>query len=194
MGVAEDIDLLEEKIGRLKTDYEKHFARLIKHEPVKLRGEVERLILRYYGYNFTNTGLRFRFNNLVSRYNTYKQYWARILRAIEEGTYDRTVGGRRVAAMKKKAPAQEMSAATSASGADAQRGDGGLADLYERYVEARRRCNQPVKGISREKLEAALRRQRQLIEKKYGPAVELDYDVKIEGGKAKISIRPKKKK
>jgi hypothetical protein len=37
------------------------------------------------------TGTRFKFQQILQRYNTYEQYWARILRQIENGTFKRDV-------------------------------------------------------------------------------------------------------
>lgn len=87
MGLKEDIDLLDSKIARLKTDYEQYFMRLVKREPAKLREEVERLVLLYSNKSLTNTTLKFRYNTLVAKFSSYKQYWTRVLRAIDEGTF-----------------------------------------------------------------------------------------------------------
>ena len=38
-----------------------------------------------------NTALRFRFNVITQKFNTYSMYWTRICRQIEEGTYKRHV-------------------------------------------------------------------------------------------------------
>jgi hypothetical protein len=39
-----------------------------------------------------NTGMRFKLEMTVQRYNTYQQYWQRIVREIENGTYQRDLG------------------------------------------------------------------------------------------------------
>ena len=39
--------------------------------------------------HFRNTALRFKFNMLQQRYNTFTMYWLRICRQIEDGTYQR---------------------------------------------------------------------------------------------------------
>ena len=39
-----------------------------------------------------NTGLRFKLETAIQRYNTYQQYWQRIVREIENGTYQRDLG------------------------------------------------------------------------------------------------------
>ncbi len=95
MSVKKDIELLDSKVTRLKVEYEQYFMRILKLEPMKLRDEVERIIRYYSTSQIGNTSLRFKFNSVVSRYNSYKQYWARTLREIDQGTYKRRseVGG-----------------------------------------------------------------------------------------------------
>ena len=39
-----------------------------------------------------NTGMRFKLQTTIQRYNTYQQYWQRIVREIENGTYQRDLG------------------------------------------------------------------------------------------------------
>ncbi|MBI5343963.1 MAG: hypothetical protein HZB83_01260, partial [Deltaproteobacteria bacterium] len=87
MGIREEIDALESKVSKLRTDYEQYFARLIKREPLKLREEVERLILKCSNASITNTSFKFKYNSVVAKYSSYKQYWTRVLRAIEDGSY-----------------------------------------------------------------------------------------------------------
>jgi hypothetical protein len=53
--------------------------------------DVERRIQMMRKEQIRNTGLRFRFQMLIQRYNTYQSYWIRITRQIEEGTYKRDV-------------------------------------------------------------------------------------------------------
>src|SRR4030065_237814 len=93
MSLKAEMDNLEAKIIRLKVDYEQYFTRIIKREPVRLRDEIEAIIRHYSNKNINNTSIKFRYNSLVSRYNSYKQYWTRTLRAIEEGTFWRKAEG-----------------------------------------------------------------------------------------------------
>src|SRR3989337_3789984 len=93
MSDKDEIELLDSKIARLKVDYEQYCAKIQKREPAKLRDEVDRTVLSLSNRQLTNTGLKFKLNSIVAKYNSYKQYWTRILRAIEEGTYVRKAEG-----------------------------------------------------------------------------------------------------
>jgi len=93
MGMTEDIETLAIKVTRLKTEYEQYFANLKKREPLRLREDVEKIIMRYSNVPLTNTALKFKFSSVVSKYIAYKQHWIRVLREIAEGTYHRKPEG-----------------------------------------------------------------------------------------------------
>lgn len=83
------LDELEERIEKLKVEYDRYFLGLERFEPLKQRREVERLVRHLRGQVIANTALKFRFHMLIQRLTTYKQYWDRVQRQIEEGTYRR---------------------------------------------------------------------------------------------------------
>src|SRR5438552_26012 len=90
---SEDIDqLLHDlaiKIDRIKVLYEQYFMGIEKIEPQVARKEVSRAMLQLQQQYIRNTGLRFKFNTLLQKWNIYVTYWNRILREIENGTYVR---------------------------------------------------------------------------------------------------------
>src|SRR6185436_104839 len=61
-------------------------------EPMILRKEVDRRFWALRREQIRNTGLRFKLEMTIQRYNTYQQYWQRIVREIENGTYQRDLG------------------------------------------------------------------------------------------------------
>ena len=83
------IEDLEPKVERLKALYQQYFMGIEKIPPSVLRKDVERTIWRLRRERLQNTRLRFKFQQIIQRYNTYSQYWARIMREIEKGTYKR---------------------------------------------------------------------------------------------------------
>ena len=186
MGDKDDIELLDSKIARLKVDYEQYFARIQKREPAKLRDEVDRVVLSLSNRQLTNTGLKFKLNSIVAKYNSYKQYWNRVLRAVEEGTYVRKGEGGMESALRRppepgeRAPVQK----------EASRGNG-LDDLYSKYIEARRSCNEPVEGITPEALKKTVEQYRKKVEEQY-KTKDVEFKVSIKDGKAKLTITPKK--
>ena len=85
------VEELEQRVDRLRALYEQYFMGIEKLEPTVPRKDVERRLWVLRREQIRNTGLRFKFNMIVQRYNTYQQYWQRILREIEAGTYKRDV-------------------------------------------------------------------------------------------------------
>jgi hypothetical protein len=83
------VEELETRVERLRSLYEQYFMGIEKIEPAVPRKDVERRLYVLRRTQIRNTGLRFRFQNALLRYNTYQTYWIRICRQIEEGTYKR---------------------------------------------------------------------------------------------------------
>jgi hypothetical protein len=82
---------LETAVDRLRSLYEQYFMGFEKMEPQVPRKDVDRKIHVLRKEHFRNTALRFRFQMILQRYNTYQTHWQRILREIENGTYKRHV-------------------------------------------------------------------------------------------------------
>ncbi len=85
------IEELEKRVDRLRALYEQYFIGIERLEPGVPRKDVERRFYVLRRTQIRNTALRFRFQNVLLRYNTYQTYWIRICRQIEEGTYKRDV-------------------------------------------------------------------------------------------------------
>lgn len=80
---------LEQRLERLRSLYEQYFLGLEKIEPAIARKDVDRKFFILRRTKLRNTARRFRLQLLVQRYNTFQQYWLRICRQIENGTYTR---------------------------------------------------------------------------------------------------------
>jgi hypothetical protein len=146
-----------------------------------LRSEVQKLVALYSNQPIQNSMLRFRFNNLCARFFAFKRRWDQALRQIEEGTYERHVFRARLNARTRDvAP----SAATSPAPAPTDKDD-----LFEAYVTARRRCGEQVKGLTPERLQEIVERQREAIQRRYG-CQEVRFRVVIEDGRAKLKASP----
>ncbi len=89
--IEQELEELESRLERLRALYEQYFLGLEKLEPTVLRKEVDRKMWVLRREKIRNTGLRFKFQGLVQRYNTYQQYWTRVVREIEAGTYRRDI-------------------------------------------------------------------------------------------------------
>lgn len=87
----QDLNELENRLERLRVLYEQYFMGLEKREPGVARKDVERRMQMLRKVRFPSTAVRFRFQTTVQRYNTLQQYWSRVCREIEAGTYRRHV-------------------------------------------------------------------------------------------------------
>lgn len=82
---------LEERVDRLRALYEQYFMGYEKIEPGVQRKDVDRRFAMLRKVQIRNTALRFRFNVVTQKFNTYAMYWTRVCRQIEEGTFKRHV-------------------------------------------------------------------------------------------------------
>jgi hypothetical protein len=183
MAIQEDISFLESSIAELVVKYEQYFLGIEKREPLKLCEDIERFIRRYNTAAIVNTMMKFRFNTLVGRFNSYRQYWTRTNRLIEEGKYsrERFKMERHLAAGTLKPLVEHREKA----------GDNDIEIVFQHYLEARRKCSLPTDNISRETMCLAIERQREALKSKHHCA-EVEFRVVIEDGLPKLKARPAK--
>ncbi|MRG97595.1 MXAN_5187 C-terminal domain-containing protein [Polyangium spumosum] len=89
--VERALEDLDSRLERVRALYEQYFLGIEKLEPLVPRKELERRIMLLRRAQIRNTALRFKFQTLIQRYNTFQQYWGRVAREIENGTYQRDV-------------------------------------------------------------------------------------------------------
>ena len=183
MAIQDDIAFLEGSIAELIVKYEQYFLGIEKREPLKLCEDVERFIRRYNTALIVNTMMKFRFNTLVGKFNSYKQYWGRIIRLIEEGKYsrDRFKMERHLAEGSLRPPAELHE--------KPQQND--VEIVFQHYLEARKKCNLPTDNISRETMFSVIETQREALKSKHHCAA-VEFRVVIENGAPKLKARPAK--
>lgn len=186
MGIAEDLLILETRLRELITSYEQYFIGLEKREPLKLLAEVDTLVRRYATSPINNTMHKHRYNNMVARLSSYRQHWNRIIREIEEGRYSRD---------RFKATLHETIRSTPKPEARKNarpENDIELDRIYNELLEARKLCNLPLKGLSREQLAETIAKQQPVVAQKLGTQ-EIRFRVVVENGKPKIKAGLKHK-
>lgn len=188
MSLKEDLDILDAKLNKLKVDYEQYFMKILKKEPFMLREEVDRIVLRYSNQPIQNTLLKFRYGTLTAKYTSLKHHWDRILRMIEEGTYERNVPINNKPPEQKKQPVQPVQQEPPTADIS---NNGKLASMYHDYIEKRRQTNESVNGLTFDKFEKALSSQTEKIKTDY-KCNDVEYKVSVKDGKTKIIIAPKK--
>lgn len=83
------LEELETRLERLRALYEQYFMGIERIEPQIARKDVDRRIYVLRREKIRNTAKRFKLQTIIQRYNTFQQYWQRICREIENGTYKR---------------------------------------------------------------------------------------------------------
>ena len=180
MGMTEDIDAFDQKLGELIIKYEQYVLGVERREPLKLLADVERVARSYQNVYIVNTMLKFKYNSAVARLFSYKQHWQRTLRLMEEGKYSRDRFKMELHQQQGRTAPKEM----------AKKEPGEIDALYQTYIAARRECNLPVKNVTPDMIAAVVEKQKPAIKEKYRcDAVE--FRVVIEGGQPKIKARPK---
>jgi len=80
-----DLQRLEAELKKLEAEYNMYFGGRLPRPPWETRSRVDALVKKYDRAYITNTGDRFRFTTLQSRYAAFIDLWDRALRAREEG-------------------------------------------------------------------------------------------------------------
>lgn len=81
--IKEDLERFENLIKMINFDYERFFAKILKHPPIVYEREVNKLIAKYNLNTINNSTLRFKFNNLVARYLTFRDKWNKKMMEFE---------------------------------------------------------------------------------------------------------------
>jgi len=135
-----DLSRLEAELKRLEAEYNMFFAGRLARPPWETRGRVESIVKQYDRAHFANTGDRFRFQTLQSRFATFVDLWDRGLRAREEGRTGPFAQTRSAREPQRKGDADRI--LHVASFHDPMREIDKLTDLYESLAEARREVGQ----------------------------------------------------
>ena len=127
---------LEAELKQLEAEYNMFFAGRLAKPPWETRTRVEGMVKQIDRGHIPNTGDRFRFTTLQSRYATFIDLWDRGLRAREEGRPGPFAKKQTPVEPAKKGPEDRILRVSSFR--DPVREIDKLTDLYESLAEARR--------------------------------------------------------
>ncbi len=107
--LEDETKAIEEELEELKARYDMYFLGVDRREPVRVRTELKRRVMKVKEAFTRNTGLKFRIQTLHARFLSYERMWMRSAREKEEGTYRRDVFKARLRAHKDEpaAPAEQ---------------------------------------------------------------------------------------
>ena len=183
MGIPEEISLFEQNLNELIIKYEQYFLGLEKRAPLNLLDEVEKASRKYQGYQIVNTMMKFRYNSAIAKLNSYKQYWNRINRLIDDGKYSRD-------RFKMEMHQNEVRPAAHEKQHSRDTMDPEIERIFRQFIEARKSCNLPVASVTPEIIASAIDKQKPVILNKYHCSM-VEFVVVVEEGTPKIKVRPK---
>jgi hypothetical protein len=134
--VERDLQRLEVDLKQLEAEYNMFFSGRLPKPPWETRARVEALVKQYDRAHIVNTGDRFRFLTLQSRFATFIDLWDRGLRARDEGRPGPFTKLRGPKEADKKGPEDRILHVSSFR--DPLREIDKLTELYESLAEARR--------------------------------------------------------
>jgi hypothetical protein len=188
--LEQELEELEINLKRLRIEYEQFFRGSMKREPTVLRGKVQKVITRFVSDPPRNQVIKFRFNSLNARYQTFRQLWGRTMREIEAGTYaphkfrmkansEQTQEESKELDKLKRQSDELEGKRESASGSPFDR-------LHNALLSARQKTGESTQELTREKLAQLVKRQTELIRDQRGADAKVKFRVVIEDNKAKL--------
>lgn len=185
--IEEELTDFEHKLLRLRIAYDRYFMGSEQREPTQLRGELQRFVTRYMSSPPRNAALKFRFNSLVARFQSFRAVWGRSLREIEAGTYKRHLFREKLAELERGEGAGESarereSARESAPAADA-RPAAAIDRLYGALSKARAKTGEGA--LDRDAFAKLVHKQTEELRGKYGKG-KVRFKVVIENNRAKL--------
>ena len=182
--ISRELEQIEHQMKTLEIAYEQYFSGLEKREPMKDREVLTKRIRQFANRRIMQTDLRFKYQNLATRFHSYNGYWERILKLMDEGKYHRN-------ASQTMKPVGTKNQATAAS-APAKNSGGGEADsIYNDLMAARKANNIGGKAPDKQQVASMLEKQKAKIREKFGDR-PVAFKVETRDGKPRIVVKAKK--
>ena len=179
--IQRELNVIEQAMRELEIHYEQYFAGIEKREPIKDRETLTRQIRQFANRRIIQTDLRFKYQNMATRYHSFAGYWDRILRLMDEGKYHRPTGS--------KPSSQPIPAPPKPQDA-AKKGDE-VDTVYRDLLAARKACNLGGQAPEKQQVAAMLEQQKAKIREKFGDQA-VDFRVETRDGKPRIVVKARK--
>jgi hypothetical protein len=187
----DELDKLEDDIRKLKNKYDQFFAGIQKFPPMHERRLLEVYIYELGKLKMRDNGRRFRYSQLLTRYNQLRELWGRKMREREEGPLDFR---RRSALLNEpSAPPPPSPRVTSpkldpyvkvAPGTNGEEIQRLYGDIEKEHLKLGRLPN-----ITIEQLKSMIQKQSDLVRQKYHVDV-VAFRVDVVDGKVKLKAKP----
>src|SRR5438093_3582075 len=191
----DELDKLEEDIRKLKVKYEMFFLGSLKMPPQHERHQLEVYIRELGKQKMRENARRFRYNQLLSRFNQYREMWGRKIREREEGPIDFR---RRKAALdgpsERTPPPRPTAPRVTSASADSYvklvPGANGEAirDLYNQIEKEHQKLGK-APNVTFEQLRSMVEKQSEQVRARYNVDV-VGFRVDVVDGKVKLKAKP----
>lgn len=182
-----DLQRLESELKRLEAEYNMYFAGRLPKPPWETRARVQAIVKQFDRAFIRNTGDRFRFETLQSRYATFVDLWDRGLRAREEG---RSGPFAQKPAEKPREKKRDGDTLHVASFKDPVQEIDKLTELYESLTEARRSIGE--ESVPFHKFADLVRKQVKKL--RDNGSAEVAFRVAVKDGKVNFTAKALKEK
>lgn len=179
MSAHPDLDQLEALIQQLKMAYERYFQGMERVAPMKNRDHLDAEMKRLKPRHGNSTERRFRLAALEQKIGTYRIYWDKILRQIEDGTFTR---GRF------QPPTTQEIPIASAAASETPQINAAMQKLHDSYNEARAQAG--LSAVPIEQLAEAVKQQAAAIRTQHN-VKSVSFKVTMKDGKPVLKAVPK---
>jgi hypothetical protein len=181
-----DIAIVDHALQELIKEWDKFFGSVRKTAPTVERERLARRLRLLADDPSGRVADQFRIDQIQNRFMSYSQMWDRLLREREEGRK------RQAAAYALDRAAAAAAAESAATAPNAQQAaavdDGGVEDLFQRFLAAKRELGQPTR-VDRAAFAGQLEEQRRQLESRLGYRVRFEVVVDVNGSKVKLAAR-----
>jgi hypothetical protein len=181
----EELDELDHSLKRLRVEYDQYFLGILKRPPEVLQGRVLKVIVKYANMKLRKTHHKFRFNQLNSKFQIYRQQWGRVLRQIEQGTYKGHLFRAKLHERERGVSDETPRPSSLAAAPEPTARPGAIDKLFDALVAARKRAGDSGPAPDRAKLSEIVKKQTAALKQKH-PGAKVKFRVAIDGNKAKL--------
>jgi hypothetical protein len=191
----DELDQLEEDIRKLKNKYDQFFSGIVKMPPMTDRRRLEGTIHEMNKAKIRDNTKRFRFNQLTTRFNQYREMWGRRMREREEGPLEFARRQNAMAAPVEPPPPPRVASSRVTSGeadpyvrvASGTNGDE-VRKLYDQIQNEHSKMGKPS-NVTFEQLNAMVQKQSEMVRAKYNVNT-VAFRVETVDGKVKLKAKP----
>ncbi len=185
-----DLQALEKAIAALNAEYDAFLYGSAGKPPLDSRRKMEQMIRRLGAAEPDSAADRYRFATLQGRYNALCERWDRLLTEKEAGRRPGLHGGF-ARADSRQTDASSGDAKLNADASASVRRKGAVdrdAELFGRYIAARRSRGEDVRGYDLTRFKESLQKEREKLKERFG-GVEVEFDVAERDGRIKLVAR-----